>query len=168
MDRIVGLDQEGTGVVMQDLVSFLSSVAFPIAWCAMTWYLARVSGWSELARKYPSQAHPNGESHHFQSGYVGSMSYGFCLTLNVTSEGLGISVFLPLRVGHPPMFIPWNQFHSQNIRRVMLFWWIAEYYVGFPVVGKIGVEPWITDRVLSSEGDVGARSNGSTHRGGDL
>lgn len=117
----------------------------PLLWCFLTWLLARMSGWSQLAKRFPATA-IHGESARLRSGRIGSVSYHSCLSFRVNEDGLRISVALPLRVGHSPMFIPWTAFHrvredgrlySQKIR----------VSVGRPTIAQVTLPGWVRYRM---------------------
>jgi hypothetical protein len=96
---------------MHDLTSIGFIFLIPAMWCFLSWLLSRLSGWSHLARHYPSPASVVGESAHMRTGRLGVVSYHSCLRFRVNDDGLQIAVAFPLRLGHPPLLIPWDQIH---------------------------------------------------------
>jgi len=63
-----------------------------------------------LAKSYPARdaATLDGETWRFQSIQLcWATNYGNCVTVRTNSVGLGLSVLWLLRLGHPPLLIPW-------------------------------------------------------------
>src|SRR3979409_784496 len=80
---------------------------------------SHIGGWSKLAKHYPDSETCHGKISRFQSGHIGLVGYGLCLTLEVCETGLRLSIMFPFRIGHPPVFIPWEEFHSVSEKRVL-------------------------------------------------
>ncbi|MEO6603434.1 MAG: hypothetical protein ABIQ16_26360 [Polyangiaceae bacterium] len=76
-------------------------------WPAVCLILASISGWSALVEKYAAGAHPR-TPRKISGGRVGNVTYGGALSLSAQPGGFAVSVLLPFRVGHPPLFIPWS------------------------------------------------------------
>jgi hypothetical protein len=106
------------------LLVALSIVAFVGLWCIICRLIAGMSGWGLLARAYECSSPPDGVRLRFQSAgmrrYFNS-NYGGCLSIVVNEEGLGLSVFWPFRIGHPPLFIPWFQISIHQEKRLRVF-----------------------------------------------
>ncbi len=77
-----------------------------------------------------------------QSGSVGRVSYRSCLTVHRSAEGLFLSVLLPFRPGHPPLFIPWNAVRNATSRRIL---WVERvaFEVGSPGLASVQLSPKI-------------------------
>jgi hypothetical protein len=67
-----------------------------------------LSGWSRLARHYSTETEFVGKKWHHQSGRLGSVGLRRVLMIGVNTAGLFIAVPFFLRVGNPPLFIPWH------------------------------------------------------------
>jgi hypothetical protein len=89
---------------------------FLIFWCWLIWFLAHISGWSNLAHYYRATGPFHGTVRHFRSGQLGWSNYGLCLTIGTNAEGLYLAVLLPFRPGHPPLFVPWAQVRARYVR----------------------------------------------------
>lgn len=78
-------------------------------WVAILNVLARVGGWATLAEVYPAAGLFEGDRWWFQSAQLRwRVNYGGVLTVGANPRGLYLSVLLPFRIGHPPLFIPWT------------------------------------------------------------
>jgi hypothetical protein len=113
-------------------------VAFGTLWFAVSLLLSHIGDWSTLARHYPNMVLPTLRTFYMSSGYVGAVSYRSCLVLRVCETGLRLSVLLPFRVGHPPIFIPWEEFYNISENRS----WFNSFMhaeLGRPVVGTVGL-----------------------------
>ena len=95
-----------------------------------------MGGWRRLAESFPAKGQPSGKHFFMQSGKVGLVNYGSCLTIYSAPEGLYLSVWLPFRLGHPPLFIPWDAVHNMTTRR---FLWVERvvFDVGSPSVATL-------------------------------
>ena len=118
-----------------------------IVWCSLTWAMGRFSGWSELARRFRQEAIVAGPSFHFQSARIGTVSYNCCFVLRVTRQGLGLSVLLPFRFGHRPLFIPWDQFRDVTVTRIL---WQRSIHarVGAPVSTEVSLPSVVGEYLL--------------------
>jgi hypothetical protein len=77
------------------------------------WYpwfllLSRFDGWADLAQRYRFQGTTPPQAHRFVSGEVGGMFFSRGLALAVEPVGLYLTPLWFLRVGHPPLLIPWT------------------------------------------------------------
>lgn len=79
------------------------------AWVGMLTVIARAGGWAALAQVYQSAGDFEGRRWWFQTGQMGGgIRYGGILTVGANLRGLYLSVLVPFRFGHPPLFIPWT------------------------------------------------------------
>jgi hypothetical protein len=71
-----------------------------------------------------------------QGGRVGQVAYGGSLNIYSSPEGLYLSVLFPFRLGHPPLFIPWDAVRNAKTRRVL---WTerVEFDVGSPSIATL-------------------------------
>lgn len=111
----------------------LFPVAFAGMWCAVSLLLSRMGGWSHMAEKFPAHDQPSGKRFYMQGGRIGVVQYSGCLTLHLSPEGTHLAVLFPFRLGHPPLFIPWEAVHRARIQR---FLWSETVVleVGSPVI----------------------------------
>ena len=75
--------------------------------------LAYLSGWRELARRFPAAAQTDGERFYFASAKMGRVpwflvNYGVCLIITVGRSGIYVSIFMPFRLLCPDFFVPWS------------------------------------------------------------
>ncbi len=54
-----------------------------------------------------------------QGGKLGQVTYSGCLTIHSSAEELHLSVLLPFRPGHPPVFIPWDAVYNATVKKVL-------------------------------------------------
>jgi hypothetical protein len=78
---------------------------------------SRAGGWSKLAEVYPDVAHYVGEET-VCSGGMGIANYGFSLLLGGNYSGFSLKVTPWLRLGHEPLFVPWEDLVVEEIRGV--------------------------------------------------
>ena len=128
---------------MEKLILFAALIAFPFMWCGVLWVLAHLGVWSNLAERYPANAAKEGTAFYMRSGKVGMVNYGSCLTLTVSDSGLRLAVMLPFRTGHPPLFIPWSDFHDVCEKRVMFVLPFLQADIGNPVVARLLLPAWV-------------------------
>lgn len=142
------------GVILQAVSDGVGAVHFlaliPLAWCFLSWLLSRLSGWSLLAQHFKdSGAEPDGEdveAARFRTGRLGAVTYHSCLHFRVGSDGLWISVALPLRLGHPPLFIPWDQVHHISKDKVRYSRRIRAS-IGTPTLVRATLPGWVRYRL---------------------
>lgn len=78
-------------------------------WIALGFGLARWSGWSILAPHYRGTVAGHGLRWHFTSARLGPVGYRRCLGLAADAHGLRLCTWLPMRLSHPSLFIPWSE-----------------------------------------------------------
>ncbi len=119
---------------MEELFEDHFYVVFPIIWIAICIILSRMSGWHNLAQKYPRIDFVSGEKWRFRNAKLRySVGYNSCVNFVANREGLGISIFFVFRVGHPPLFIRWTDIEISKETR--LFRNLIRFTVGrdFPI-----------------------------------
>jgi hypothetical protein len=78
-------------------------------WMVVNLVVGLISGWSELARNYRATQGFVGRSWRFQSARFRWLTgYNNVLTVGANPQGLYLAVFPLFRIGHPPLFIPWQ------------------------------------------------------------
>src|SRR5689334_126791 len=83
-------------------------IFFPLFWMAIG-VLISLSGWHSLAAQYPQPRPFAGQYATFRSGNVGISRYNHVLKVGADSDGLWLAVIFLFRVGHPPLFFPWDE-----------------------------------------------------------
>ena len=82
--------------------------------------ISHLGGWASLAEQYRCEEHFSGPCWNFQCGqFRWFASYNNCLTVGADQRGLFLWVFWPIRVGHPPLFIPWKEI---SVSRNKVLW----------------------------------------------
>jgi len=128
-------------------LSFL--LLIPFAWCGLSWLLSRISGWHRLASRYRSTQTIDGETAALRTARIGPVNYHSCVRFRINTEGLGISVASPFRLGHPPLFIPWNEFHHVA-EDGMMYSQKAKASIGTPTVVRVTLPGWVRYRMPAS------------------
>jgi len=82
--------------------------------CAISFLISLQSGWHSLGRRFKRQADPYGDTKtagpFFYTVYMRWWSkYSSVIRLTAAGDALYISILLPLRIGHPPLRIPWDE-----------------------------------------------------------
>lgn len=117
-------------------------VLFPVLWCSVSTMLGHIGGWSALAEHYRTAERPRGKAFFMQSGRVGIVNYGSCLTIHVNEAGMFLAVLSLFRLGHPPLFIPWSEFNNCRETKMMFFRFI-EASIGTPPIARLRLRPGI-------------------------
>jgi len=130
-------------------------------WCAVSLVLSTLGGWRRLAESFPARGQPSGRRFVMQGAKVGLVHYSGCLTICSSPEGLYLSVWLPFRLGHPPLLIPWHAVHNATIRR---FLWIERvaFDVGSPSVTTVELSKKIFEGVnvaVAGSQPIGSETN---------
>jgi hypothetical protein len=93
----------------------LFAAYFVVMWVVVCYLLSIFGGWRMLAERYRSTG--NVAAAYAWRGQSGTLRLGLyyrgCLTIETSSEGLRLRVFLPIRPGHAPLFIPWPDLSAQ-------------------------------------------------------
>lgn len=108
---------------MSDLFHWWPALFVPFIWILVSFIISRVGGWSLLARVYLAQADTlDGDSWRFQSIQMRwGTNYGNCVTVRADPLGLGLSVLFLLRLGHPPLLIPWPDITMVTVKKFRFF-----------------------------------------------
>lgn len=93
------------------LVGLIPLLALPLIWYVVVAMLAKLSGWKALGDRYECAHPPQGTRFMGLSGKIGLVSYRRSLVFVVAPEGLFLSVFSLLSMGHKPLLIPWADIH---------------------------------------------------------
>ena len=91
-------------------------------WCGVCYVIGNVGGWQRLATAFQATGEePITTTQWCQSGCFGGAfgtRYSNMLFLGLSPAGLRLSVLLPFRAGHPPLFIPWEAFEIVEKKKV--------------------------------------------------
>lgn len=105
----------------------------------MMGFFARLSGYDELARRYPAGGDPGGSKYAWQTVQIGPVRYRRCVTVHVSGQGLYLQPHLVF-VRYPPILIPWDE--VVRVQRSKIYYWSQARLlaIGEPEVGTIRVE----------------------------
>lgn len=161
---------------MQDWINNHPSalwVIFPLysatLWFGVSAILSFVGGWATLAKGFRYTGSFQGVRLSFQSGRMGVTSYGRCLTLGVSAEGLYLAVMFPFRVCHPPLLIPWNELSVAPPRRLLFKF--VRLGLGRECDIPLRLRPKVVDKLKQAAGEYWPTAmmqafQTSAHRGG--
>ncbi|TWT82514.1 hypothetical protein CA13_39770 [Planctomycetes bacterium CA13] len=116
--------------------------SIPLLWCGICLVLSWASGWWVLAKQFPARSRVDGPVARMRTGSIGPIHYHSMLTFVAAEHGIRISIFLPFRIGHPPLFIPWEAF--LNIRDdSKLFSQKVKMSIGQPAIARVVFPGWV-------------------------
>ena len=91
------------------IAGLLGLALFITIWVAVSLILAFVGGWRSLAREYRApHPVPDSEWTERRALFSGRARYKNVLRLSANNAGIYLSVAFPFRIGHPPLFFPWE------------------------------------------------------------
>jgi hypothetical protein len=133
------------------IVALAPLIAIPLIGSLVCLLLSLVSGWQRLAARYPATQPARGARFGAQSAGIGGVSYRNCLTIHVAADGLFLSMPIILRVGHPPLFIPW---HAATKQETVKFLWSerVRLEIGSPPIGRLQLEPRVLEARNQAQG----------------
>jgi hypothetical protein len=133
----------------------LFPVFFLGGWCAVCYLCSAVSGWRRLASSLPARGQPLGRRFSMEGGMVGQITYSGCLTIYSSADGLYLSVWWPFRVGHPPVFIPWDAIrNATTLPRRFLWPESVAFDAGSPSVGRLQLPAKVFEHQYVAKRDV--------------
>lgn len=95
---------------------------FLFIWTGVALLLSWLGGWRNLAKKYRHGTSIAGTKFSLQSAMLRrGCSYNHCLTFIVNDDGLGLTIMPLLRVGHQPLFIPWDDITVEREKIILGF-----------------------------------------------
>jgi hypothetical protein len=123
---------------------------FGILWCGLCWLIGAICGWRKLAQRY-FHANPAsfGSQHEEVSGKVGFFPYNKLLQVTLTDQGFFLEIMVLFRVGHPRLFIPWDEVYERHQTRLG-FRRATELGIGTPVLVSITLPEDVVDDVIRS------------------
>jgi hypothetical protein len=142
-------------------MALLFALMFVGLWCGVCLILARFGGWSRLAARFPATSAPIGDKVPFTSAKFGLVRYSNVLSAVRTNEGLYLSIWLPWRLGHPPLFIPWPEMRNLQTSRTFGFDW-ADVTVDTPHPVKIRLPLKLVTPYLQLSNQASATANWTT------
>jgi hypothetical protein len=103
------------------LLAILFFVAF---WVFISFLTSFISGWYLLSKRFRAQSEPYGVTRSagpfFSNVYMRYWQhYGGVIRLTAADDALYISAVFLIRIGHPPLCIPWKEIQFGSLKR----WW---------------------------------------------
>ena len=111
---------------LQSFFNLFAIVLFPLPlFVVVVFIISRISGWGRLAEDFKSSVTPSNIPSTDQFSWVSArlrfwMRYNSVLILKLTEEGIHLSVFFLVRIGHPPLFIPWRSVSNVYLHQLFL------------------------------------------------
>ncbi len=95
------------------LAGLLGLTLFVVIWVSVCLVLSFAGGWRSLARAYRAPvaapvAAPKGAWVERRAVFSGAARYKNVLRLRADEAGVYLSVVALFRIGHPPLFVPWE------------------------------------------------------------
>ena len=108
---------------MQAYLPFLFVSSFVAIWCCISWVVAKVSGWAQLAKTYPMPKVRTNETRFYCKSIrmKGNSKFKNCVNFGVSDEGLRLSMMFLFRFGSPPILIPWENLLSSKETVLKIF-----------------------------------------------
>ncbi|MAX25005.1 MAG: hypothetical protein CMJ19_10920 [Phycisphaeraceae bacterium] len=137
----------------------INVIAVPVVWCLVVWVIAKVFGWQKIARIYPmTHKIPNEKTVGMQSLRIGYFSqYNNAITYGFSDQGLSLQVLSIFRLGHPPIFIPWEDLLAQETRIFKTFPMVRLVLIKDPN-RKLFLRPKQVERFAKLAGDYWPRT----------
>ena len=119
-------------------MTFQKPMYFPLyfisLWSGISLVVSLIGGWSELGRAYRAVVPFEGNRWNFQDAYLRLLtSYRGIVSVGANSEGFYASVFLPFRIGHPSLFVPWQDVSVRSDKCM----WVRVYEFRFRQVPSV-------------------------------
>lgn len=105
----------------------------------MMGFFARLSGYDELARRYPAGSEPEGSKYAWQTVQIGSARYRRCVTVHVGDQGLYLQPHFFL-ARYPAILIPWDEVVRVQPSKIYAWSQARLLAIGEPEVATIRVE----------------------------
>jgi hypothetical protein len=122
--------------MLQELLLAFAPLFFVGLWVTICLVLSLLGGWRRVAHQYPGRTSPSGKCFRMQSGSFGWVNYGNCLNIQTSAEGIDVAIMLPFRLGHPPLFIPWEAVENPRVRKFLCLSSVR-FDIGSPRVATI-------------------------------
>lgn len=93
---------------------YIYPIFFVTLWCVVSYCISFLSGWHALIQRFRAQTEPYGDVKSVGPFFYSvrmryKANYNSAIRLSVASDALYVSVFFLIRVGHPPLAIPWSE-----------------------------------------------------------
>jgi hypothetical protein len=106
--------QTGTSIEFHPFGLILLPVYLALFWCLLCYGISFISGWHSLTRRFSAQHEPYGPTASALFSIRGvrmrfRTNYDNIIRLTVAEDALYLSVVFVIRIGHPPLCIPWSE-----------------------------------------------------------
>ena len=96
---------------------------FVVSWALICYAISFVSGWHTLAKAFRTDSPPSDKLRtagpFFYTVYMRRWTRYTCvLRMTATANGIYLSAALLLRIGHPPLFVPWEQIEISHAQKL--------------------------------------------------
>jgi hypothetical protein len=116
-------------------------------WVALSYLTSWISGWSALAARYRFAGSFDGEQMHWVYGLMRWYTkYGGVLVVGSNAQGIYLRTIWALKVGHPPLLIPWRDVEAEDRTRWM--WDGTQFMLGRNEPVPLWVLKRVGDRLL--------------------
>lgn len=119
--------------------------------CFMSYLSGVISGWHELSQRFFTQSEPYGATRSagpfffvVYARYWTHYNWAICMTS--ADDALYLSVYFLLRIGHPPLRIPWSEI---KIARTKYFW---QHFIVLTLGNQERIPMRISERMASKLG----------------
>jgi len=131
---------------------FLFSVSvFLVLWTLVPIVISYASGWASLASQFRFRDTFSGSRWSWQSAQMRfMMNYNRCLTVGASEQGLYLAMNPLFRLGHPALFIPWNEVSVKPER--ILFFEGTRFQLGRETPVPLWVRKKLADRLKTAAG----------------
>ena len=92
-------------------------IVMPILFLLVLRVIATLSGWDALAKHYRCTETPHGQQFLFQTVRIGIVYFSSCLRVIACDAGLYLHPMFVFKIFHPPLLIPWGEFHNAKLVR---------------------------------------------------
>ena len=131
-------------IILSILITvFVSGITFTL--------ISHLGGWALLAEPYRITEPFSGSKWKFESAQMRYLTrYNHCLTVGADPRGLYLSILWPLRISHPPLFIPWRDISFS--RKSFLRFKYVEFHLGREVTIPFRISDRLAEKLRSAAG----------------
>jgi hypothetical protein len=108
---------------MAQYLPYLAPLFCILFFIGLVWAIGFVTGWRRLAKLYPmTKPLINEKKFYLKSISVSRWgSYNNCVTIGISDQGMSLSQLFFFRIGHSPVFIPWEDLLAEKVLVLKLF-----------------------------------------------
>lgn len=130
-------------------VEFLAT--FAGLWVGISLLLGLLSGWTTLAGDYRlSKAFVGRKWYFCSASFRRFVNYGGVLTVGASDKGLYLSLWMPFRIGHPPLLVPWQ--HVRKLKHGLFSLFSTALVVGYNTPVRVSLSSRLVRRVEEAIG----------------